>query len=244
MGNSTSTEVCSVAATTPKFDANHWSRLPTELLLQILRHHLTFPNPIKRQTHSALMKMRILPLLLTKNEEFTRYVKSVYYGSNEFLMTPEDILLDRSLPLHIGQHIRHLVFPINSVTGPSTKMPGHQDHWDANWGAYLPNIDSLDVLMTIREAADYWYYMRGHGSIAGMSPGFLTQLSANDYIRALKPKVMALNSKNVSFTVVCQGCPFKFNHPDPVPDGCACASRFEKDIAQRIMGLPEPTLMD
>jgi hypothetical protein len=190
------------------------------------------------------MKLRVLPLLLSKDEEFTRYVKSIYYGSNEFLMTPEDILYNRSLPLEIGQHICHLVFPISSVTGLSADIPGHQDHWDANWRAFLPNLDSLRVIMTIQEASDYWYYMRGRGSITGLTAGLLAQRSTHNCIIALKPKVSALNPKNVTFIVVCQGCPFKCNHPDPGPASCACASRFEKDIAQQIMGIPEPIPTD
>lgn len=217
MENSSSTEVSSVASTqevcsvvaTPMFDGSHWGRLPTELLLQILRYHLTFPNPIKRQTQLALLKMHALPLLLTKDEGFVRY-----------------------------QHIRRLVFLISSTIGYSTDMPGYQGQWDANWGASLPRLDSLSVKVTIQEAADYYYYMRGYGSISGIEPGPLTRWPADDYVDTLKPKTMALNPKKVTFVVVCEGCPFRYDHHGL---DCSCASRFEKNITQRILGVPEPT---
>jgi hypothetical protein len=57
-----------------------WSRLPTEIRLQILEYSLPFPRAIIRKNHDYFLRMRVLRLLYTKDKDFVSQVKAFYYG--------------------------------------------------------------------------------------------------------------------------------------------------------------------
>ncbi|KAF2106145.1 hypothetical protein BDV96DRAFT_655016 [Lophiotrema nucula] len=68
-----------------------WSRLPDELKLNILSHHLTAPDSVQidRYLHRITTKRLLLPLIATRNRELATLARQVYYETNTFIIEPE-----------------------------------------------------------------------------------------------------------------------------------------------------------
>ncbi|KAF2824607.1 hypothetical protein CC86DRAFT_407775 [Ophiobolus disseminans] len=64
-----------------------WSRLPTELQLQILSYLLTEPEPLNEITHNDTVENALAPLIRVGNHEFANRVYQSYYESNTFIMS-------------------------------------------------------------------------------------------------------------------------------------------------------------
>ena len=62
----------------------HWSELPTELKLKVLRHVLVFDKPITPHVHLTRNANRLLPLALT-NKEMCVLAMEIYCTKNKFI---------------------------------------------------------------------------------------------------------------------------------------------------------------
>jgi hypothetical protein len=226
-------KMSSVSAT----NAVDWSLLPTQIRMMILGHFLSFPRAITEKNNDILIRMRVLALLVTKDENFVARVKEMYFGGNIFQVTPEVIAMGHNPPLRVGGHIRKLEIVMLSLPRHHFAMrhayatDGKQE-WLTNWEASLPNIKKLSVTLKVRDT--YYYQTELHESVGVC--GLLHEGSFTAVSNALKPKFDALQPKHFSFTVDCgDNCPYPSSavslHPGT---GCKCAREFEEAMTKLI----------
>lgn len=65
--------------------ARGWSKLPTELELEILRYNLLFPSPIWPSDINTVTRRELLPYLRV-TPDIAEMAKSVFYQENRFIM--------------------------------------------------------------------------------------------------------------------------------------------------------------
>jgi hypothetical protein len=218
-------------------NAFDWSLLPTEIRMMILGHFLSFPRAITEKNNDILIRMRVLALLITKDENFVARVKEMYFGGNTFRVTPEVIAIGRSPSLSIGEHIRKLEIvmlslPRHCFALRHTYATDGKQEWLTKWEASLPNIKKLSVILKVRET--YHYETEFHESVGVC--GLLHEGSLTAVSNALKPKFDALQPKHFSFTVDCgDNCPYPSSAVSLHPGmGCNCAREFEEAMKKLI----------
>ena len=98
---------------TPGF-AKGWSKLPTELKLEILRYNLLYPSPLWPANINTVIRRELFPYL-RMTPDIAEVAKSVFYQENKFVMQftnslhfPNSILAKP--PISIRPQLRHITF--------------------------------------------------------------------------------------------------------------------------------------
>jgi len=98
---------------TPGF-ARGWSKLPTELKLEILRYSLLYPSPLWPANINTVIRRELFPYL-RMTPDIAEMAKAVFYQENNFTMQftnslvfPNSILAKP--PMSIRPQLRHITF--------------------------------------------------------------------------------------------------------------------------------------
>jgi hypothetical protein len=70
---------------TPTF--HWWSRLPDELKVEILAHHLDQPDAIDGKTHKKIIERQLSPIIGTQNRQLVSIALETYYTRNTIVVT-------------------------------------------------------------------------------------------------------------------------------------------------------------
>ncbi|KAL5116868.1 hypothetical protein ACEQ8H_005220 [Pleosporales sp. CAS-2024a] len=93
-----------------------WSRLPTELKLEVLSHHLSFEGRIPDDRHRYHMSNELGRMIGTKNSELVALTIETYYTCNQFWVRIHQLSIPRSFvtypPPKYATKIRSLVITL------------------------------------------------------------------------------------------------------------------------------------
>jgi hypothetical protein len=197
--------------------------------MMIFGHFLSFPRAITEKNNDILIRMRVLALLVTKDENFVARVKEMYFGGNIFRVKPEVIAMGHNPPLRVGVM---LSLPRHHFAMRHAYATDGKQEWLTKWEASLPNIKKLSVILKVRDI--YYYQTELHQSVGVY--GLLHEGSFTAVSNTLKPKFDALQPKHFSFTVDSgDNCPYPSSavslHPGT---GCKCAREFEEAMTKLI----------
>ncbi|KAF1829935.1 hypothetical protein BDW02DRAFT_125118 [Decorospora gaudefroyi] len=108
-----------------------WSRLPDELQLEVLSHHLIYYTLIRASTHRELLNKLLFPLIGTRNRHLANLAQEVYYRGNQFAFCISQLSFFPStypkppmaaMILHL--HIKAVAdFPADRMSGTWDKVP-------------------------------------------------------------------------------------------------------------------------
>ncbi|KAF2125803.1 hypothetical protein P153DRAFT_399941 [Dothidotthia symphoricarpi CBS 119687] len=114
----------------PPTTFHDWSRLPVELKLEVLAHHLTFNEKIDRQFHPGVLSNQLGHIIGTKNRELVTMALGTYelnYALQVLLYPKRSMARDR-------QSVGHIITNSDKRT---------------EWGASFQNLQTLKITFVV-----------------------------------------------------------------------------------------------
>ena len=150
-------QICAFSSST---QLASFSRLPTELQLEILRYPLLFQTVLGHRAHTNAVTI-LLPIALV-NKQLKDVAYAVYYGENKFKLTEAfryddtvGITISFCVPKSVGQHIRHLELQFVIESEPNGEgwerlLIGNDttgnNSLKTRWQRNFPSLISIEVL--------------------------------------------------------------------------------------------------
>jgi hypothetical protein len=140
-----------------------WTRLPDELKVEVLTHHLDQDDSIDKDKHEVIFDSRLEPLISTGNRALVTIASETYYTRNLFKVTfcnSREAWFLYYPPTPYGHLIRHLEVenPRSSLIRSIDKLGHSFTAWryllsstrpeNVAWQANFPNLQTLRISMS------------------------------------------------------------------------------------------------
>lgn len=213
-------------------DLKFVARLPNELKAIILEHYFQLPRVITRKTHSSLFPLRVLTFAL--NKSFADLAKRLYYSSNIFRLTLEDLSNGWRPSPELSQMIQHLEISMYIM------KPDH----NLAVGWWTPDKPDLEILESIpkfpnlKTLALALHYQATNGSVhSEMIEDFICRhqgLAFHRYSVLLSAIVEVIRPGEVEIIFSGKDCPWL--QKKHAGKECGCRRTFEKSLGAYVKG--------